>query len=84
MLQGEHFAILSTFIKLPLSINTLILSIFKWPLKTGFTVYLNTYCTCKLLSFYVQVLPIIESSYEILVLTAYESSEGPDKSLLLT
>ena len=37
MLQGEHSAILLTFIKLPFSIKTLVLSIFKWPLKTGFT-----------------------------------------------
>ena len=34
MLQGEPSAILSTFIKLPFSIKTIILSIFKWPLKT--------------------------------------------------
>ena len=38
MLQREHSAILSTFIKLPFSIKTFVLSIFKWPLKTGFTV----------------------------------------------
>ena len=38
MLQGEHSAILSTFIKLPFSIKTFVLSIFKWQLKTGFTV----------------------------------------------
>ena len=38
MLQGEHSAILSTFIKLPFSIKTFVLSIFKWPLETGFTV----------------------------------------------
>ena len=40
MLQGEHSEILSTFIKLPLSIKTFALSIFKRPLKTGFTVRL--------------------------------------------
>ena len=39
MLQGEHSAILSAFIKLSFSIKTFVLSIFKWPLKTGFTVY---------------------------------------------
>ena len=39
MLQGEHSAILSTFIKLPFAIKSFILSIFEWPLKTGFTVY---------------------------------------------
>ena len=38
MLQGEHYAILSTSIKLLFPIKTLVLSIFKWPLKTGFTV----------------------------------------------
>ena len=46
MLQGEHSAILSTFIKLPFSNKTFVLSILEWPLKTGFTVLLIlTYCT---------------------------------------
>ena len=35
MLQGEHSAILSNFIKLPFGIKTFVLSIF----ETGFTVY---------------------------------------------
>ena len=39
MLHGEHSAILSTFIKLPFSIKTFVLSNFKWLPKTGFTVY---------------------------------------------
>ena len=38
MLQGEHSAILLTFIKLPFVIKIFILSIFEWPLKTSFTV----------------------------------------------
>ena len=38
MLQGEHSAILSTFIKLPFVIKNIVLSIFEWLLKTGFTV----------------------------------------------
>ena len=38
MLQGEHSAILSTFIKLPFVIEIFVLSVFEWPLKTGFTV----------------------------------------------
>ena len=38
MLQGEHSAILSTFIKLTCVIKICVLSIFEWPLKTGFTV----------------------------------------------
>ena len=33
MLQGEHSAILSTFIKLPFVIKIFVLSIFEWPLK---------------------------------------------------
>ena len=41
MLQGEHSAILSTFIKLPFVIKIFVLSIFEWPLKTGFTVFLS-------------------------------------------
>ena len=38
MLQGEHSAILSTFIKLPFVIIIFVLSVFEWPLKTGLTV----------------------------------------------
>ena len=38
MLQGEHSAILLTFIKLPFVIKIFIFSIFEWPLKTGLTV----------------------------------------------
>ena len=39
MLQGEHSAILSTFIKLPFVFKIFVLSIFEWPLKPGFTVF---------------------------------------------
>ena len=39
MLQWEYSAILSTF-KLPFAIKTFVSSIFEWPLKTGFTVFL--------------------------------------------
>ena len=39
MLQREHSAILSTFIKLPVVIKAFVLSIFEWPFYTGFTVY---------------------------------------------
>ena len=37
--QGEHSAILSTFIKLPFVIKTFVLSMFEWPFYTGFTVH---------------------------------------------
>ena len=39
MLQGEHSAILLTFINLPFVIKIFVLSIFEWPFYTGFTVY---------------------------------------------
>ena len=39
MLQGEHSAILSTFIELPVVIKTFVLSIFERPFYIGFTVY---------------------------------------------
>ena len=38
MLQGEHSAILLTFIKLPFVSKIFVLSIFEWPFNTGFTV----------------------------------------------
>ena len=38
MLQGEHSAILSTFIKLPFVIKIFVLAIFEWPCYTGFTI----------------------------------------------
>ena len=41
MLQAEHTAILSTFVKLQLVIEIFVLSIFEWPLKTGFTVLVS-------------------------------------------
>ena len=40
MLQGEHSAILSTFIMLPFVIRIFVLFIFEWSLETGFTVHL--------------------------------------------
>ena len=38
MLQREHSAILSIFIKLPFVTKIFVLSIFEWPFYTGFTV----------------------------------------------
>ena len=42
MLQKEHSAILSTFIKLPFVIKIFVLSILDWQFYTGFTVPTNT------------------------------------------
>ena len=39
MLHLEHSAILLTFIKLPFVIKIFVLSIFEWPLNTGFAVH---------------------------------------------
>ena len=41
MIALEHSAILLTFIKLPFYIKIFVLSIFKWPFYTGFTVVFN-------------------------------------------
>ena len=41
MLQGEHSARLSTFLKLPVVIKTFVLSIYEWPFYTGVTVLMN-------------------------------------------
>ena len=41
MLQGEHSAILSNFIRLPFVIKIFVLSIFEWPFYTGSTVLQN-------------------------------------------
>ena len=39
--ECSKIAILSTFIKLPFVFKTFVLSIFEWPLKTGFTIFVN-------------------------------------------
>ena len=39
MLQGEHSAIPSTFIRLLFVIKIFVLSVFEWPFHTGFTVH---------------------------------------------
>ena len=41
IIQREHSAILSTFIKLPIVIKIFVLSIFEWPFYTDFTVCFN-------------------------------------------
>ena len=45
-MQWDHSAILLTFIKLPFVVKTFVLSIFKWPFYTGFTVH-EKYSTSK-------------------------------------
>ena len=42
--EGEHSALLSTFIKLSFAIKIFALSIFECPLKTGFTVSIACKC----------------------------------------
>ena len=45
----EHSAIILTSIKLPFVFKTFVLSVFEWPLKTGFTVFKNLYFASGLL-----------------------------------
>ena len=47
MLKGEHSAILLTCIELPHGFKTFVLSIFEWPLKTGFTVCVIPECLLR-------------------------------------
>ena len=57
MLQGEHSAILLTFIMLPFVIKIFVLSIFEWPFYTGFTVhvfkkdvaFIHVFKSCKII-----------------------------------
>ena len=47
----EHSTILLTFIKLPFVFKTFVLSIFEWPLETGFTVFPLKMMNCFLCVF---------------------------------
>ena len=47
----ELSAILLTFIKLPFVIKILVLSIFEWPLYTGFTVIKSTFDIVNIVQF---------------------------------
>ena len=53
--QVEHSAILSSFIKLPFAFKTFVMSIFEWPLKTGFTV-LTFICADRISKYLYQVI----------------------------
>ena len=81
MLQWEHSVILLTFIKLQFVIKIFALSIFEWPLKTGFTVYIEymlmgllAYCKgvigltvpVNMLSFTIHV-PAISTASQVIV-----------------
>ena len=65
MLQGEHSAILSTFMKLPFVIKVFVLSIFEWPLKTGFTVQSHDNCDAAIQDLCVAGTPefVIKNTY---------------------
>ena len=72
MLQREHSAILSTFIKLPVVIKTCVSSIFEWLFYTGFTVYPFQKIQCLILAI---VLNFVQSRKWFVAM-------GYDKSLL--
>ena len=59
MLQGEHFAILSTFIKLPFVIKIFVLSFFEWPGITVLTFFRVFMLAC--LRIYGKVQSVISS-----------------------
>ena len=61
----EHSAILSTFIKLPVVIKIFVLSIFEWPLKTGFTVY----GYCEVSNSYTMVCPSVRTLTGCLIIS---------------
>ena len=62
MLQGEHSAILLTFIKLPFVINIFVLSIFEWQFYTGFTVM----CSVSLIALaFFLLLPLRTKAHEV-------------------
>ena len=71
MLQWEHSAILLTFIKLPFVIQIFVLSIFEWPLKTGFTVVV--------LVTHKDLYTVYELEEKSMILIAQVSSEGSDQ-----
>ena len=51
----EYSAVLLTCIKIPHGFQTFVLSIFEWPLKTGFTVCKELNCNdCDLYLFFLQ------------------------------
>ena len=77
MLQGEHSAILSTFIKLPFVMKIFVLSIFEWPFYTGFTVYLNWS------SWWIRIIVTLLSSKCLFIGTYYYLLQMEDDSYIM-
>ena len=84
MLQGEHSAILSTFIKLPYVIKIFVLSICEWQLKTGFTVFGMSHqvipklaCSVKETSKKIKISLVASFKYDTFHRAKYT---GPDKT----
>ena len=79
MLQGEHSAILSTFIKLPFVIKIYVLSIFEWPFYTGLNfyqklVFKTNYCLMQVKSIFaiLSILIKLPFVFKILDLSIFE------------
>ena len=70
MLQLEHSAIRSTFIKLPFVIKIFVKSMFEWPLKTGFTLVCE-YC------FKIPHIRIVTSTCQVYDLPHYAALKEP-------
>ena len=62
MLQGEHSAILSTFIKLPFVIKIFVLSIFEWPFYTGIAV-VQIHMKCSILQHFTWDFTVCQSTH---------------------
>ena len=84
MLQGEHSAILSTFIKLPFVIKIFVLSIFECAFYTGFTVH--AYCSdafslinvaCKQAVLMIQIVPCYKCPPQIFYFVFTFTRTGP-------
>ena len=84
MLEREHSAILSTFIKLAVVIKTFVLSIFEWLFYTGFTVSeFNNKVVLLIFSVLINVdcFPTFQDSCHLLV-TYFANNMDPDQTAL--
>ena len=76
MLQGEHSAILLTFIKLPFVIEIIVLSIFEWSFYTGFS-------EMPTIPIFSGIIPFFKADFRITIsdvkITILQAKMVPDK-----
>ena len=78
MLQGEHSAILSTFIKLPIVIKIFVLSIFEWPFWRFTQVILYSWYVTLISS----IIPGVKS-FSLIILARRSSSRNKSSTISL-